>query len=591
MNRRQTLVLQWTGWSLVATLVALGLAMWSGRRDDREIAPGERDVAGLTDKLARDVPDDLPSLRFVDHAARLALQPQFVGVRTQRLPEDMGGGLALADLDGDGDLDLLLVGTGTFPDGGPHRLLRNDTPAGGALALTDVTADSGLPGPLMGNAACVADTDADGDLDVLLTHLDGLVHLRNDGGLHFTDTTAESGLANAEGWCAGAAFGDVDADGDLDLYVCRYVAFRDEPGAATAKQYGLQIPYSLNPSSFSPLANLLYLGDGAGTFTGGVDLAFERGVANDVGRSLGAVFADFDLDGLDELYVANDVSDNVLFSATTDGDGVRQFADVSHRSATADYRGAMGLTVRDVDGDGDDDFFVTHWIAQENGFYRNLWFDERGAGGNLLFIDHADRLGLGALALDFVGWSTEFADLDLDGRPDLVVANGSTLEERADRANLVGERPLFFWNGGATGFFDAGLAWGSVVDLPRVHRGGAVGDLDGDGDLDVVLGSLAGPPSVLINDGPPRGASLFVSLRGPARNTFAVGARVTVRCGESTQSAEMRSAPGYCSSGPLALCFGLGTETDEVLVTVRWPDGVETEQRVPAGDTRVEVRR
>jgi len=570
VNRRQQLVLRWTGWSIV---------------------PGERDVEGLTDELARGLPDDLPELRFVDHAERLPLGTQFAGARTKRLPEDMGGGLALADLDDDGDLDLLLVGSGAFPGGGPHRLLRNDTAAGGAPTFSDVSAGSGLPGPLMGNAACVGDPDGDGDLDVVITHIDGLVLLRNEGGLRFTDATAQSGLAGADKWCAGAAFGDVDGDGDLDLYVCRYVDFRDEPGGSVAPQYGLQIPYSLNPSSFSPLPNLLYLNDGTGVFSGGVDVASERGVANDIGRSLGVVFADFDLDGRDELYVANDVSDNVLYRATSNGDAPVRFEDISHQSATADYRGAMGLAVRDADGDGDDDFFVTHWVAQENGFYRNLWFDDLGPGGNVLFMDHADMLGLGAVALDFVGWAAEFADLDLDGRPDLVVANGSTLEVKKDRSRLKPERPLVFWNGGERGFFDVGRAWGEDPGIPRVRRGGAVGDIDGDGDADLVFGALDGAPSVLINDGAPRGRPLFVRLRAPAPNNRGVGARVTVRVGDRRQTAQMRSAPGYCSAGPLELCFGLGDSTEDAVVTVRWPDGTETETSYPAGETRIEVER
>ncbi len=591
MNRRTVLALRWTAWSLATLGVTTGATLWIARADRKPVDPGSRDVAGLTDALARSLPADCPRLTFTDHAERLGLRPQFAGTRTHQLPEDMGGGVAVADFDGDGDLDVLFVGTGAMPEGGPSSLWRNDTApggAGGALALADVTDSAGLGGPLMGMGAAVADVDGDGDLDVLLTHLAGVRLLRNDGGLRFVDVTAENGLAGADGWCAGAAFGDADGDGDLDLYVGRYVAYRKVEGRADLAMYGMQVPYTLNPSSFPPLANLYFRNRGDGTFEGGEELAKSMGIDNPRGRSLSVVFADLDRDGMADLYVANDVSDNALYRGVVGPEGARGFQDWSYQSATADYRGAMGIAVGDTEGDGDDDLFITHWLAQENAHYRNLAVDPKRKAPVLMFTDDADRVGLGAVALDFVGWGTDYVDFDLDGRADLFVANGSTIEDPQERTRLVPQRPLVFWNAGEPrGFFETGTSWDGDLARPRGLRGAAAADLDRDGDADLVLGALEGRPAVLVNDGPPRSRSLTVRLRAPAPNTFAIGARVTVTCGEFTLSRELRSAPSYLSAGPPELLFGLGSALGPATVEVRWPDGARS--TVAAEATQLEI--
>ena len=597
MKRRTVLVWRWTLASIASVGLAWAGAAWLAREDTRAVLAGDRSTAGLTDELARSLPADCPRLSFREVGADLGLPAQFRGARTRLMPEDTGGGIALCDLDGDGDADLLLVGTGSMPDGGPSYLLRNDTPAGGALAFTDVTdvnGGAGLPSlssPLVGKGVAVADVDADGDLDVLITHFRGVRLLRNDGELRFTDVTDSAGFADTPGWCSGAAFGDADGDGDLDLYVCRYVDFEPVAGLEENLQYGAMIPYTLNPSSFRPQTNLFFRNDGTGVFEGGEQAAKELGIEDRRGRSLGVIWADLDQDGMPDLYVANDVSDNVLFRGRTDADGNRGFEDRSHATATADYRGAMGLAVADADADGDDEIFVTHWTAQENGFYRNLLHDARGPGGALVFMDEADRVGLGAVALDFVGWATDFVDLDLDGRADLFVANGATLEVADDRSKLRAERPLLFWNGGEEGYFDVRDAWGEAMLRPRVLRGGAAADLDGDHDLDIVMGALDGPPAVFVNDGPVSGRALAVRLRSGGPNTFGVGARVTVTCGALTLSREMRSSPAYLSAGPLVLHFGLGGVGGPATVHVRWPDGEESEQTVAPELSDVLVRR
>jgi hypothetical protein len=597
VNRRVALIWKWSAWSVAAAGATTALAMWIARADTKPVDPGSRDVAGLTDELARALPKDAPKLRFTDVAERLRLPPQYRGVRTHQLPEDMGGGVAVADFDGDGRPDVLIVGCGTLPNGGPSYLFRNDTPSPGApLVLTDVTAGSGLPGPLPGMGVAVADVDGDGRLDVLITYFGGVVLLHNEGDMRFTDVTEKCGLAGADKWCSGAVFGDLDGDGDLDLYVCRYVDYVKVEGRPDLAMWGVKVPYTLNPSSFRPLPNLFFRNRGDGTFEGGADLARQFGIDDPSGRSMTAVIEDFDLDGIPDLYVANDVSDSVMYHGVVGPDGKRRYVEMGAQSATADYRGAMGLAVADADGDGDDDVFVTHWIAQENAYFRNFAVDARTGGRRMLFTDDADRVGLGAPGLDFVKWGTDFVDFDLDGRFDLFVANGSTLEVQPDRERLEAERPQAFWNGGATpktavGFFEIGPKWGDAWARPRSLRGGAAADLDGDGDVDLVLGALDGPPVVMICEGPPLHRPLAVELRAPAPNTFGIGARVTVVCGGREQSREMRSSPSYLSAGPPVLTFGLGDATDAATVRVRWPDGTKSETTAAANERRVVVRK
>jgi hypothetical protein len=593
MNRRVALAWKWAFWSVAAAASATGVAVWIARADTKPVDPGSRDVAGLTDELARPLPPDVPHLRFTDQAERLRLPVQFRGVRTHQLPEDMGGGVAVADFDGDGKPDVFIVGCGTLPDGGPSYLFRNDTPSPGApVVLTDVTADSGISGSLPGMGAAVADVDGDGRLDLLVTYFGGVKLWHNDGGMHFSDWTKRSGLDAATGWCSGAVFGDLDGDGALDLYVCRYVDYRKVEGRPDLAMWGIKVPYTLNPSSFPPLPNLCFRNRGDGTFEGGLEWARELGIDDPKGRSLSAVIEDFDLDGVPDLYVANDVSDSAMYHGVAGADGRRSYVDVSAQSATADYRGAMGLAVADADGDGDDDIFVTHWIAQENAYFRNFARDARTGGRRMIFTDDADRVGLGAPGLDYVKWATDFVDFDLDGRFDLFVANGSTIEDQKDRALLDRERPQAFWNGGPSrGFFETGASWGDVWSQPRGLRGGAAADLDGDGDADLVLGAVEGRPMVLVNEGPPKARGLCVELRAPAPNTFGIGARVTVVCEGREISREMRSSPGYLSAGPPELLFGLGAATEAATVRVRWPDGTTSETDVAADVRHVAVRK
>ncbi|NJN14418.1 MAG: VCBS repeat-containing protein [Planctomycetes bacterium] len=356
-----------------------------------------------------------------------------------------------------------------------------------------------------------ADYDADGDFDLYLTGYGGNRLLRNEGGFRFVDVTEEAGVGGG-GFSAGSCWGDFDGDGDLDLYVCRYVRFDESMPVRTSTRGRQSLPVTLNPSAFPAEENLLFRNEG-GRF---VEVAGSMGVTNPGGKSLGALFADFDGDDLLDLYVANDVSDNAMFRGRG---GDIPFEDVTHPSCTADWRGAMGLAVGDPDLDRDLDLFITHWMPEENTLYVK-------EAGRLRYRDDSERTYLGPPGRGHVGWACDFADFDNDGRPDLYVVNGSTFEEPSSTAHLVPMPLQLFWNGGRR-FFDLALRSGGALATPVVGRGGSVATWTGTA---ISTGRLRprGGALLLRNDTEKAFGSIEVTVRGSAPNPFGYGALVTV---------------------------------------------------------------
>ncbi len=538
--------------------------------------PGE-DVEGITRDLERSIPAEFTPVRFRQVAEEAGIQfRHFHGQRSTQLPEDMGSGLAWGDYDGDGDPDLYLVNeagalTGqdswsSSPAG--NRLYRNE----GNGTFTDVTAESGLGVRELGMAAAWGDYDSDGDLDLVVTNYGSLLLFNNRGDGTFTEVGSAAGV-DQQGYWAGASWGDYDRDGNLDLYVCGYVqySYDAEDRKRTTSQYASVIPASLNPSTYQPHRNLLFQNNGDGTFA---DVTARAGVANEDGRSLGSSWCDFDDDGWPDLYVANDISDNVFYWNRGDG----TFAEVSHAAWVADYRGAMGIAVADWDSDQDLDIFISHWIAQENALYTSLARDRKGSDVKLAapvnFMDDADRTGLGQIALDYIGWGTFFFDFDNDGRPDLFVTNGSTFQQERDERFLVPMKPLLFWNRGREdGFFEVGAFCGTYFQQEYVGRGAAPADYDGDGRLDMAVLHFGGKMALLKNEGQTNNHWLAVRLRSRDKNTFGVGGKVTVFHGGKARIAVVGATPSYLSQPDLTLHFGLGADAEVERLEVTWPAG------------------
>lgn len=535
-------------------------------------------VEGLTATLDRTLAGDPPEVVFADvtEAAGIRFR-QFGGVRTSQLPEDMGSGAAWGDFDRDGWPDLFVVAIAEpLPTGDPASggdageaatrsvLYRNL----GDGTFEDVTDASRIDHRRTGMGAAWADYDNDGFLDLVVTSYGHTALYHNEGDGTFRDVSDRAGMDRLAGFWTGAAWGDYDRDGRLDLYVTGYVRY--SPGAfsgAGARQYDVEVPATLNPSSFRPERNLLFRNRGDGTFR---EVGETAGVANREGRSLGAVWADFDGDGWLDLYVANDVSDNVMYRNLGDG----SFEDVSHRALIADYRGAMGLGVGDWDDDGDPDLFITHWVAQENALFSNRRDTSAEGETRLRFLDEADRVGLGQIALEFIGWGTGFVDYDNDGRLDLFVTNGSTFQKPDDPARLVPMRDQLFWNRGAgEGFFDVSARSGPYMSEAHVGRGAAFADYDVDGDVDVLVVNQGDRPVLLRNDGGNSAGWVRLALEGRSSPRTPVGAAVRVRTGDRVQHRWLGIQTSYLSAHEPVVQIGLGAAAGIDSLEVVWPSG------------------
>ncbi len=555
-----------------STLTAL---LWPDA--DQGLEPGERH-AGIVDTLGRDLPADHPALSLVDVSAEAGLEfRHFPATRSGQLPEDMGSGVALGDVDGDGWTDVFLCNlagplagmeTGWEGQGAACALFRNL----GNGRFQEVGAAAGLDLRAMVNSACWADIDGDADLDLLVACYGSCRMFRNDGDWHFEEISAFSGVDAFHGFWSSLSVADYDLDGDLDFYVCGYVRYSGEQTRSTTPmaQFGTAIPARLNPSVFPAERNLLLRNRGDGRFD---EVAAAAGVADENGRGLGAVFADLNQDGRPDLYVANDVSDNALF--LNQGDGT--FADYTAGALLGDYRGAMGMAVADYDRDLDFDLFITHWLAQENALYENVGRDlaEEGAAPPLLFMDEADRKGLGQIALEMVGWATAFVDLDNDGLRDLYVINGSTIPDADNPELLVPQRPQLFWNAGdARGFFEIGAVAGDFFRQKHVGRGGAHFDYDLDGDLDLLVMAHGEGAHLLQNRSGQEDRSVLLRLRQPSGNRYALGTTVMVEWGGQAMLDQVGCQPSYLSQSAVGeLHFGLGDAGQIDRIEVRWPDG------------------
>jgi tetratricopeptide (TPR) repeat protein len=575
MTRRRRLLLITSGGAFVF-LVAATLATLRWREPEQAYQPGE-DREGITSELARNLPANYPRVTFTDVTRQAGIEFQhFSGKRSSQLPEDMGSGAAWGDYDNDGWVDLVVaneVGPLTIADSE-----RRQSPARARLyhndhgKFSDVTDKAGIDFRGWGMGVAWGDYDNDGNIDLVLTAYGRNVLYHNNGNGTFTDRSRVSGVGAPVGFWTGASWGDYNRDGFLDLYITGYVKYKRPDKGGASSRYDVENPASINPASFRPERNLLFRNNGNGTFT---EVAAAAGVADVTGRGLSAAWVDLDGDGWPDLYVANDQSDNALFRNLGNG----KFADISHSARVADYRSAMGIAVGDWDNDGAQDLFLTHWLAQENALYTNQLSEskKRVTGGDvskLTFMDEADRFGLGQISLDFVGWATSFIDYDNDGKVDLFVVNGSTLQDKSDSTQLVPMRNQLFWNQGRrAGFFDVSSVAGAAFAKEFVGRGAAFADYDNDGDEDVFIVNHGGPGILLRNDGGNRNHWLQVEVRGTKSNRQGIGATVRVVVGDTTQTRQIGAQSSYLSQNSLIETFGLGAAVRADTVEVRWPAG------------------
>ncbi len=555
-------------------LVALTISALFGAGACRS---GVEEAPGFVPDEQRSVRSEDAGVQFVDVTSEAGIVfSHFNDVRTSVLTEDMGSGAAWGDYDADGFVDLFIVNSSRDEQGqrpmDRGKLFRNL----GDGAFEDVTEASDIRQTGLGMGAVWFDHDGDGDIDLFTTGFGWQKLYSNEGAGVFEDVTVESGLSIEGGWPAGSTVADYDLDGDLDLYVPRYVGFQRDSGESATllnSQYGLDTPFTLNPFSYDPLANRLYRNDGDGTFT---EVASSAGVADPEGRSLQAVFADLNSDGLPDLYVANDISPDALFINSGDG----TFENVAEYARTADARGSMGIAVGDYDGDLDPDLWITHWIAQDDALFRNM--SDQSIDDQIRFVDRIAS-DVGESSLSYVGWGVGFIDYDNDGRLDVFVVNGSTFEPPEDKTKLDTMRNLLFRNKGEEGFVLVNDVAGEVWATKDVGRGASFADYDNDGDLDILIVARGEGVKLLQNNGAAAGKWLVLNLKGDAGNRQAIGATVTINAGGARQQTTVVAGSSYLSMNDTRVHFGLGENEFVDSVEIRWPDGeLQTLSRVDA---------
>jgi enediyne biosynthesis protein E4 len=531
-----------------------------------------------------------PDVQFTDVTREVGVDftHEHSATSNKYLLETMGGGVALLDYDNDGRLDMFFTnGAGIedpMPDGKQpdksdrkywNRLYRQNEDG----TFTDVTEEAGLTGMpqnYYGMGVAVADYDNDGFQDIYVTGYGGNTLYRNNGDGTFTDVTERAGVAGG-GWSASAGFFDYDNDGHLDLFVTRYLEWTFENnGYCGEKKPGYRA--YCHPDNYDGVTNILYRNNGDGTFT---DVSARTGIADAEGKGLGVAFADYDDDGFVDVYVANDSVQSFLYRNNGDGTftelGLLAGAGFDEDGKT--FAG-MGVDFADYDNDGRPDIFVTVLSNERYKLFRH--------NGDDSFRDVTNLSGVGGATLPFTGWSTRFFDYDNDGWKDLFIANGHVMDniEKTSPNLSYLQPPLLLRN--ESGRF-VRVVPGEAFRQVWAGRGAAFGDLDNDGDMDIVLSNVGQRAVVLRNDGGNRRNWLRIEPVGTQSNRDGIGARVKVVSASGlTQHFTVSTAVGYLSASDKRLLVGLGDDSTARLVEIRWPSGVVQKfEHVEAGQTLV----
>lgn len=493
--------------------------------------------------------------------------------------ESMSGGVLLIDFDRDGWQDIYFTNAPTVEmvlknQKSKSALYRNN----GDGTFNDVTDKAGVayPGFAMGGA--VGDYNNDGWPDMYITCLGGNMLYRNNGDGTFTDVTKLAGVADGR-WSAGAAFGDYDRDGFLDLVVANYVDFKftDMPefgSLPTCKFRGVDV--QCGPRGLKGAGDSIFHNNGDGTFA---DVTKQLGLTDPNGYyGMQAVWSDFGNTGRLDAYVANDSTPNFFYR----NDGKGKFTEVGLESGTAvsgdgSEQGSMGVAVGDYLHTGRFSIFVTNFVDEYNTLYRN--------DGDYNFTDASFTAKVAQASRPYVGWGTGFFDIDNDSWLDLFVVNGHVYPQMDQIASgaRYRQRKLLYLNQADGTFCDASMQAGAPMQELRVSRGAAFGDLDNDGNVDIVIEDLDSSPMILRNEGDKSNHWLTLELAAITGSPLAIGARVKVTTGNVVQTEEVRSGGSYLSQNDLRLHFGLGKAAKADLIEIRWPSGkVETVENVAA---------
>ena len=528
--------------------------------------------------------DPPPAVEFRDDAGAAGLRFTYDNGESpqHQIPETIGGGVAVLDFDGDGWLDVYVVQGGTFPprpDRSPSevgdRLFRNRRDG----TFQDATAAAGIDRAGRGYAFGVAagDYDNDGRPDLFVTRFGSYVLLHNRGDGTFEDATERSGLGGPRDWPTSAAFADLDGDGDLDLYVCHYLAWDAEHPTICRDPQDARRLVSCLPLGFPAMSDHLFRNDG-GRF---VDVTEAAGIVDRDGRGLGVVAADFDDDGRIDLFVANDMTANLFFRNL----GGLRFEEIGHPAGVAcnaegGYQAGMGVACGDLDGDGRPDLAVTNFFGESTTHYRNL--------GHAMFADDTAAVGLKAPSRFLLGFGSSFLDANNDGCLDLATANGHIHDLRP---KIPYAMPAQLYLGDSRGrLTDATDRSGPPWLVPRIGRGLARADLDNDGRIDLLLVSQNSPLAYFHNRTEHPGHSLTLRMEGTMSNRDAIGARVTIQAGGRRQTAWRVGGGSYASAEDPRLHFGLGPMRMIDEIEVRWPSGrVDRFRDLPA-DTGYLIR-
>jgi hypothetical protein len=475
----------------------------------------------------------------------------------------MGSGGCFFDYNGDSWPDIYLLNGAPLPGFDLDEIPRNHLYRNrGDGTFEDVTKKAGVGHTGYGMGCSSGDIDNDGDADLYVTNYGPNVLYINNGDGTFRDGTAAN--VGDSSWGTSSAFVDYDSDGDLDLYLVNYVDFTVETNKWCG-DFRRGLKSYCHPDVYGSVPDRLFRNDGGGRFT---DVTRKAGLYRPEGKGLGVVSSDYDRDGHIDLYVANDSTPNFLFR--NNGDGTfKETTLIAGVGYSEDGRAeaGMGTDFGDIDNDGFMDLVVCNLSGETNTLYRN--------NGNGTFTNHTFPSGLGEISLLYLSFGVDFLDYDNDADQDIIVANGHVLDDIQEYNDAItyAERNFLFENRGGGRFHEVGSFRGEDFRRPNVARGLAAADFDRDGDLDLLISTSNGRPRLLRNENNNGNHWIHFTLIGTTANRSAVGARVEVTAGGQRQVQEVRTGSSYLSQGDLGVHFGLGSATRVDKVEVYWPGG------------------